>query len=398
MSAADPRRVPGPVHEGGYAIGQEHSSVRIAAAILAAGRGDRFGGEKTSLSLAGKPVWRWSFETYRDHPSIDDVFVVSAVDRIEALADEFTNVRFVAGGTTRQLSAKAALDASGDADILLLHDAARPFVAASVIGAVIDAVLESGAAAAGCPVTDTIKQITSEGIVTLPRSQLVAMQTPQGARTDLLRQAHAAGIADMTDDMALLEAIGIHPSIVTGPASNFKITTADDYLRARTVAGGETRTGIGYDVHPFSDDPARTLWLGGVDFPGHRALEGHSDADALLHAAVDALLGAAALADIGQHFPNTDPRWKGEPSLSFVRFAGALLVERGWRIVNLDLTCVAESPKIMKRAADIRAVISEALGISPDRISVKATTNERMGFVGRGEGIAALAVATISNL
>ena len=217
------------------------------------------------------------------------------------------------------------------------------------------------------------------------------MQTPQAAHTDLLRRAHEAATTDVTDDMALLEAIGVHPTLVHGDPQNMKITTPADLLRLPS----ETRTGMGYDVHSFSTDPSRVLMLGGVAFPDHPALEGHSDADALLHAAVDALLGAAAMGDIGVHFPPSDEQWRGRASLHFLGHAAALLREGGWSVVNVDMTVIAESPKVMKRSAEVRETVASALGIEMDRVSLKATTNERMGFVGRGEGIAALAIATI---
>jgi 2-C-methyl-D-erythritol 4-phosphate cytidylyltransferase/2-C-methyl-D-erythritol 2,4-cyclodiphosphate synthase len=368
--------------------------VKVVAAILAAGRGERFGCDKTGISLGGKPVWRWSYDTYRSHPLVTDVVVVTAPERLPA----FSEVWAVAGGATRQESSRAALDAAGDADVLLVHDAARPFISPHLITQVVEAIAEAGAAAAGLPVTDTIKQVRDGHVQTLPRHELFAMQTPQGATTEILRRAHAAASLGMTDEMALVEAIGVHPRIVPGESNNFKITGPEDLARARALLPAETRSGIGYDVHPFSQDPSRTLWLGGVAFPDHPALDGHSDADVLLHAVTDALMGAAGLGDIGQHFPNTDPRWKGEPSLTFLRHAGELLRDAGWRIVNVDSTCIAESPKIMKRADEIREAIAAALQIEEkDRVSVKATTNERMGFVGRGEGIAAFATATISR-
>jgi len=341
--------------------------------------------------LGGRPVWRWSFDTYSHHDGVHEVFVVTAPERVAA----FSGIKVIAGGATRQASSKLALEAAGDADILLLHDAARPFVTTEMISDVIEAVLQAGAAAVGSPVTDTIKQIVDGQVVTIPRDSLVAMQTPQGATTSILKAAHEAATEDLTDEMALVEAIGVHPRIVPGDPNNFKITSPQDLDRARTFAGQEYRTGLGYDVHAFCDDPARTLWLGGIEFPGHRPLLGHSDADVLLHAATDALLGAAALGDIGQHFPNNDPRWRGEPSLTFLRHAASLLAEGGWQIVNLDMTMIAESPKVMPHAVEIREKVSAALGIAPDRVSIKATTNEKLGTIGRGEGIAAFATATI---
>jgi 2-C-methyl-D-erythritol 4-phosphate cytidylyltransferase/2-C-methyl-D-erythritol 2,4-cyclodiphosphate synthase len=372
----------------------------VAAAILAAGQGTRFGGDKTGLVLRGRPVWRWSVDTYLDHPDVDQVLLVTAPERVETLrAAVPESVTVLAGGSTRQASSRAALAAAEGAEVILVHDAARPFVSLSLIGKVAAEARAHGAAAAGLPVTDTIKQVEDGRVTTLPRHRLFAMQTPQGARTELLREAHAHATEDLTDEMALLEAIGVHPRIVPGEPTNFKITTPEDLLRAQSLLGvGETRTGLGYDIHPFSDDPSRELWLGGVHFPDHPALDGHSDADVLLHAVTDALLGAAAMGDIGQHFPNTDPRWKGAPSLHFLRHAVSLLVAEGWQVVHLDMTCIAETPKIMRRADDIRQAVAEAAGVEASRVSVKATTNERLGSIGRSEGIAAFATATIRRL
>lgn len=361
----------------------------VVAAILCAGRGIRFGGDKLAISIGGKPVWRRSYDAYATHPLIDRVILVGREDSFGELSAVGETIL---GGASRQASALAALQAAGDAEYLILHDGARPFVSEELITRVVEAVKHDGAAAAALPVTDTIKEVREGVVSTLDRSRLWAMQTPQAARVDLLHRAHAAAVSDATDDMALLEAIGVSPTLVPGDPQNIKITTPADVAR---LNGAETRTGMGYDVHSFSTDPSRVLMLGGVPFPGHAALDGHSDADALLHAATDALLGAASLGDIGVHFPPTDERWRGEPSLTFIRHAALLLKQAGWAVVNLDMTVVAESPKVMKRAEEIRAVVGEALGVDSERVSLKATTNERMGFVGRGEGIAALAVATI---
>jgi 2-C-methyl-D-erythritol 4-phosphate cytidylyltransferase / 2-C-methyl-D-erythritol 2,4-cyclodiphosphate synthase len=375
--------------------------VKIVAAILAAGKGERFGGEKTTATLGGKPVWKWSYDVFSTHPDIDLIVIVTAKQRLEIMRREAPDAVVVEGGDTRQSSSRAALDAIAQSheatDVLLIHDAARPFVTHRIISDVIEGIRANGAAAAAIPVTDTIKSVSEEGVRTLRRDELVSMQTPQGATIALLEAAHASAFSVSTDEMALLEAIGVHPFIVAGDSRNFKITNPDDLGRAKAIIGSETRTGIGYDVHPFSSDPERTLWLGGVPFPDHPALEGHSDADALLHALTDAILGALGLGDIGQHFPNTDPEWKGKSSLHFLTHAAKLVATEGWRIVNVDMTCVAESPKIMKRAMEIRETISQALSVSIGRVSLKATTNERLGFIGRGEGIAAMAIATVTN-
>jgi 2-C-methyl-D-erythritol 4-phosphate cytidylyltransferase/2-C-methyl-D-erythritol 2,4-cyclodiphosphate synthase len=224
------------------------------------------------------------------------------------------------------------------------------------------------------------------------------MQTPQGGLRDVLAQAHLQASEEHTDELALVDAAGLPYEIVPGDPENFKITTPDDLKRAEAMLGPiETRTGLGYDIHAFSRDAGRRLMLGGVFFEEELALEGHSDADVILHAAVDALLGAAALGDIGQHFSNTDPQWKGEPSVTFLKHAGALLHAGGWRIVNLDVAVMAERPKIMPRALEMRQAIGAALDMDVDRVSIKATTNEGLGAIGRGEGIAAYATATIAR-
>ncbi len=360
----------------------------VAAAILCAGSGTRFGGDKLGLSVLGKPIWRWSYDAYASHPSIDRVLLVGNPSNVEELS---LFGEAVLGGATRTDSARAALEAAGEASLLVLHDGARPFVTANLISRVVEAAERDGAAAAAIRVTDTIKASHEGRLTTLDRSRLWAMQTPQAVRTSLLRRAYQGAPGEATDDVALLEAIGVYATLVEGDPQNMKITTPDDLLRLPS----ETRTGMGYDVHSFSEDPSRVLMLGGVAFPDHRALEGHSDADALLHAATDALLGAAALGDIGVHFPPSEERWRGMASLHFLGHAATLLREEGWAVVNLDMTVIAESPKVMKRSQDVRETVAGALGIEASRVSLKATTNERMGFVGRGEGIAALAIATI---
>lgn len=365
--------------------------MRVAAAILASGSGSRFGGDKVLERLGDRPLWRWSYDAFAAHPEVHDVLVVRTAPGIEG-------VRVVPGGETRQGSARAAFAALPDADLILFHDAARPFVSAPVIEAVIAAAAEAGAAAPALPVTDTVREVGAAGLRLLDRSRLKAMQTPQGVRREVLARAYASNPAEFTDDLALAEATGVMPVLVEGDVRLFKVTTADDLARARAMIGPlETRTGLGYDVHRFSEDPARTLMLGGVAFPAHPALEGHSDADVLLHAAVDALLGAAAMGDIGQHFPPSDPRWKGEPSLTFLNHARQLLSEQGWRIVHLDIAMIGETPKVMPRATEIRACIAEALGVTIDRVSLKATTNEGLGAIGRKEGLAAFATATIAR-
>lgn len=371
--------------------------MRVVAVVLAAGKGDRFGQDKTQVLLAGKPLWRWSYEAFSRHPEIDGVGLVGSQENLGSLSAGAPEAAFVVlGGETRTESSRCALDALPDtAEIVLLHDAARPFVTDDVISQVIVGAARAGAAAPGTRPTDTIKLRTNGRLATLDRNSLVAVQTPQALRIDALRKGHAA-LSEATDDLALAEAAGFEPEIVPGDPRNLKITTPDDLRRAaERLLGTEARTGMGYDIHALSNDPNRGLMLGGISFEGHAGLEGHSDADVLLHAIVDALLGAAGLGDIGSHFPNTDPRWKDAPSITFLNHARSLLEEQGFGIVNVDATLIAESPKIGGRSQEMKALIGEALGIEATRIGIKATTNERLGAIGRGEGMAAMAIASI---
>jgi 2-C-methyl-D-erythritol 4-phosphate cytidylyltransferase/2-C-methyl-D-erythritol 2,4-cyclodiphosphate synthase len=302
----------------------------------------------------------------------------------------------VEGGANRQESSRIGTEAA-DADIVLIHDAARPFLSAEVIGGVIEGVYRTGAAAAAVPVSDTLRETTEGGYRLVDRERAWAMQTPQGGRRELLLEAHSLATAVHTDEMAILEAAGFPVEIVQGSSDNFKVTTAADMSRAQAMIGGvETRTGLGYDIHAFSSDPSRPLFLGGVLFEG-TGLEGHSDADVLIHAVVDALLGAACLGDIGQHFPNTDAQWGGAPSSIFLESAAALVRREGWRIVHVDVAVIAQLPKIMPRAEEIRTVLAGILGVGVDRVSLKATTNEGLDALGRGEGVAAYATATLAR-
>ena len=371
----------------------------VVAAILAAGRGERFGGDKLSWILRGRPVWQWSYDSLRNHPLIDAVgFVSNAEGAAQLSCEAMTPAFIVEGGATRLESSRAALDAMpAGTEVVVIHDAARPFVSDRVIEDVVRAASRSGAAAPALPIVDTVRRRQDDRYEIVERTGLFAMQTPQAIRIDLLRQGFERAGSGLSDDIALVEALGIVPELVDGDQDNIKITTPTDAERARRIAGmRETRTGIGYDVHQFSTDKSRKLVLGGIEFEG-AGLDGHSDADALLHAIVDALLGAAALGDIGTHFPPGEPEWKDRDSREFLRRTQDLLAASGWRILNVDATVIAESPKIMIRAAEIRHAISQDLRIPVDRVSIKATTNERLGFIGRGEGIAAMAIATIAG-
>jgi len=375
--------------------------MRVYAAVLAAGSGSRFGGDKVMANLRGRPVWLWSYEALSGHPEVAGVGVIGSEAVIESARSLAPNALFVEpGGATRPESCLAAINAlPADADLVLIHDAARPIVDPGVVSRVIAAAARSGAAAPGIAVTDTIKRVTESGVETIDRAELRAMQTPQAAKVSLLKKAfETEGAMQATDEMKLMEALGMTPEIVEGSVRGVKITLPEDLSAVSSWLGPiEKRTGIGYDVHAFSQDPNRPMWLGGVEFDDRPGLEGHSDADALIHAVVDALLGAAALGDIGVHFPPADPQWKDAPSVTFLKHAAYLLNKEGWSVRNVDATVIAERPKIMARAKIIRETLAQALGIDPSRVSVKATTNEKLGAIGRGEGVAAFATATIAQ-
>lgn len=370
----------------------------VAALIVAAGRSERFGKDKLDLNLGGKPLWRWSVDAFLAHPEVDAVFLVGP----ESRQHEGLRGR-VEGGASRQESVGLGLDILVRSDveddaIVLVHDAARPLIDADTISRVIEGARRIGAAGAALPVVDTIRDARTHDLV--DRSSLRAMQTPQACRLNDLRQAHRDGPEGQTDDLALLDAIKIGYELVSGDRRNFKVTTEEDYRMAQAMVESprqsEIRTGLGYDVHAFSTDSTRPLFLGGVEFPGP-GLEGHSDADALLHAVVDALLGAASLGDIGVHFPPSDPQWKDRESRHFLTEAKRMIAAEGWSVVNVDATVLAEHPKIMGRREEICGSIASALGIERNRVSIKATTHERLGAIGRGEGIAAMAIATLSR-
>ena len=310
----------------------------------------------------------------------------------------------VAGGATRQDSCRAGLEAlAGDPpDIVLIHDAARPFASPALIARAIAAALEHGAAIPGVPVTDTVKQVDGAGMVlaTPPRAALRAVQTPQAYAFALILDAHrraqAQGVLEMTDDAALAAWAGHKVHVFAGEAGNMKITHVEDLAAgvARELASRpDIRTGQGFDVHAFG--PGDHVWLGGVRIAHSHALVGHSDADVLLHALTDAILGALADGDIGAHFPPSDPRWKGAASHVFLRDAMERVAARGGMVAHLDATLVCELPRIGPHRDAIRMSVASMTGLPLDRVAVKATTSERLGFAGRGEGIAAMAMATV---
>ncbi|AHB48804.1 2-C-methyl-D-erythritol 2,4-cyclodiphosphate synthase [Hyphomicrobium nitrativorans NL23] len=389
--------------------------VTAAALIVAAGRGSRASGSglppKQYAPLAGRPVLTHAIAAFHAVPEIQRIAVVIHPDDAELYADcvRLAPDRLLApviGGATRQESVRLGLEAlSADApDLVLIHDAARPLVSPDTIQGVLDALRNHEGALAAQPVADTLKRAHGDGTVsdTLSRNGLWQAQTPQGFRFALIRAAHARAAADgrddFTDDAALAEWAGLGVALVASPRRNFKITTQEDLAMAENLLRSneprlETRTGTGFDVHAFCEGDH--VWVGGVRIAHDKGLSAHSDGDAPLHALTDALLGAIGEGDIGQHFPPSDPRWKGAASHIFLADAAQRVATRGGRIVNVDLTILCETPRIGPHRDAIRGRVAEILGLDVARVSVKATTTERLGFTGRGEGLAAMAAATV---
>lgn len=386
---------------------------RIGVVIVAAGRGERAGqsadGPKQYRRIGGVPVIRRTLEAFLAHPAIAEVAVAIHADdgalfagAAGALAGRVTAVP---GGATRQASTRLALLALRDKglDAVLIHDGVRPFADAALIDRVIAGLAPGGGSLPALAVSDTLKRAGRDRVVagTVPRDGLFAAQTPQGFSFDAIlaahERAHEAGRDDFTDDAAIAEWAGIAVRIVEGSPDNVKLTWARDIdmANARLSAGllPDVRTGNGYDVHSFEDGDHVTLC--GVAIPHSHKLSGHSDADVALHALTDALLATCGAGDIGTHFPPSDPRWKGAASRIFVEEAVRIVRGKGGRIANADITLIAEAPKIGPHRAAMTAALSSMLGVSADRVSVKATTNERLGFVGREEGIAAIATASV---
>ena len=395
---------------------------KIAAVLVAGGVGGRAlsadgaGTAKQYRPVGGRPLIRWALDPFLSHPRITTVQPVVHRDHIEtfaAIAPASGKLRpAVVGGASRQASTLAGLDALADEapDIVLIHDAARPFVRHAMIDAVI-AAIESGmdGAAPGHAVSDTLRRVGDIAAGTralgdpVARDGLLALQTPQGFRFDKILAAHRAaadGVDMATDDTTLASAYGLDVVAVPGSADNFKVTFPEDFDRMDTVLAAsrhhetyETRVGQGFDVHRLG--PGTEITLCGVILPHDHALIGHSDADVGLHALTDAIFGALADGDIGAHFPPSDPKWRGAASDQFLAFARDRVVERGGAIIHADVTLICERPKIGPHRDAMRARIGEILGIEAGRVGVKATTSERLGFPGRGEGIACQAVATI---
>ncbi|QXM24935.1 bifunctional 2-C-methyl-D-erythritol 4-phosphate cytidylyltransferase/2-C-methyl-D-erythritol 2,4-cyclodiphosphate synthase [Elioraea tepida] len=376
--------------------------MRTVALILASGRGERLGAPmpKQFLELAGAPVLRHAALAFLRHPGVASVRVVGPAEPCAAALAGLGVPPAIPGGASRQESARAGLEAlaSDPPDAVLIHDAARPLVPASVIDAVLAALAEGAEAVIpALPVTDTLKRERS-GLVagTVPREGLVRVQTPQGFRFPAILAAHrAAAGGSLTDDAAVAEASGIPVRLVPGAEENLKVTFPGDLARAAALIGAALvpRTGTGFDVHRLV--PGRPLVLCGVAIPSPVGLAGHSDADVGIHALCDALYGALAEGDIGTHFPPSEARWKDADSAVFLRHAAGRVAARGGRIAHVDVTLICERPRIGPYAAAMRERLAVLLDVSVSAVSVKATTTERLGFTGRGEGIAAQAAATV---
>lgn len=377
------------------------------ALIVGAGRGHRFGGDlpKQYSLLGGKNVLARTIEAFTSHSGVDGVRVVihpddrQLYDKAVSTCPSEKLLPPVNGGATRQDSVRLGLESIGEniPFLVLIHDAARPFVTAEIIDRVIAALDDAPGAIAALPVVDTLKSSDGERIgTTVDRTGLWRAQTPQGFRYSDILSCHrkCANRNDLTDDAAVAETAGLSVQLVTGHEDNVKITTMDDLQQAeRKLTGMEHRTGLGVDVHRFC--PGDEITLCGVDIPHTFALDGHSDADVALHALTDALLGALGEGDIGTHFPPSDPQWKGVASSVFLEKARDLVRASGGTITNVDITVICEEPKIGPHRSAMVTAVAQMLKIEEKRVSVKATTTERLGFTGRGEGIAAEAIATL---
>lgn len=385
-----------------------------AVVIVAAGRGERAGqkdGPKQYRRIGASAVLSHTVEAFRRHPAVGTIAVAIHPDDEmlfrEAVPHRDEQLIVVNGGPTRQESTLLALRALADGkpETVLIHDGVRPFVDQNLIDTIIEALRENEGVLPALPVSDTVKRANEAGRVeaTIPRAGLYTAQTPQGfsfaAILDAHEKASAEGRHDFTDDAAIAEWAGIPVRIVPGSSDNVKltyakdITMADERLRAEATRFPDVRTGNGYDVHCFA--PGDHVTLCGVDIVHDRRLLGHSDADVGLHALTDALLATCGAGDIGTHFPPSDPQWKGAASRLFVEHAAQLVRLHGGRIANADVTLICEAPKIGPRRDAMVAAMAQMLGLAPRRVSVKATTNEKLGFIGREEGIAAIATATV---
>ena len=383
-----------------------YNEMKTAVIIAAAGMGRRLGGPipKQFMDIGGQPVIAKTLKVFEAMDEIDHIFIVTNEDYMEHcenITKEYGITKLsaiVCGGAERQDSVYNALKAvsgfdggRGDRGIeyVLIHDGARPFVTPDVVLNVLEGIVQSGAAVACVPMKDSLRRASAAGSCAVDRSEYFAVQTPQGFRTSALLHAYEKAYEEGyygTDDASLAERAGLDVAIVKGDYANIKITTREDLPM-------EYRVGTGFDVHKFEE--GRKLILGGVDIPYEKGLAGHSDADVLVHALLDALLGAAAMGDIGRHFPDTDQKYKGISSLKLLEHVGSLLSDEGYSIGNVDVTVIAQAPKIAPHIEAMRDNIAETLKLEKSRINIKGTTTEKLGFTGRKEGIAAEAVCAL---
>jgi 2-C-methyl-D-erythritol 4-phosphate cytidylyltransferase/2-C-methyl-D-erythritol 2,4-cyclodiphosphate synthase len=373
--------------------------MHVAALLVAGGAGARFGTAtpKQFALIAGKPVIRYAAEALASHahalqPVGDPALIAQALTGLPHLS-------VVPGGATRQASVRAGLEAlsAHQPQVVLVHDAARPFIPGGTISSLLSSLREADGAIPAAPVADTLKRVEAGCIAgTVPRAGLYRAQTPQAFRFDTLLALHRAAHGDgATDDAALLEAAGYRVAVVPGSDDNIKLTYPEDLVRLERLLSARLlpRVGLGHDVHAF--EAGRPLWLCGVRVAHDRGLAGHSDADVGIHAICDAIYGALAEGDIGRHFPPSDPAWKDADSATFLVHAAQRIAARGGTLAHIDVTLICERPKIAPHAPAMVAQLARLLGVDPSVVSVKATTTERLGFTGRGEGIAAQAVATV---
>jgi 2-C-methyl-D-erythritol 4-phosphate cytidylyltransferase/2-C-methyl-D-erythritol 2,4-cyclodiphosphate synthase len=386
----------------------ESGLVHISAIIAAGGRGTRFGaaGPKQLLTLSGEPILKRSVDAFLSCDIVSDITVALpgelAASPPAYLRRAGDRLRIVAGGARRQDSvARAFASVREVADIVVVHDAARPLVSCDLIRRTVAAAAETGAATAALPATDTVKRRGTGRLIaaTLPRDEIYLAQTPQAFRVDILGAALALGV-DATDEAMLAERAGYPVQLVDGDRRNLKITTAEDLTLAEqllgTVAAPMLRIGNGYDLHRLV--AGRPLILGGVTIPFDKGLQGHSDADVICHAVTDAILGAANAGDIGRHFPDTDPQWKGANSIELLRAAAAIVRGAGFAVANVDVVVIAQRPKLSPYAEAIKEQVAGALGCAPSQVSVKGKTNEGVDSTGAGESIAAHAVALLNGV
>ena len=381
--------------------------LHVSAIIVAGGRGARFGGErlKQFVALAGRPILQHSVDAFVRSRCIDDIVVALPGELVASppayLANPAKRIEVVEGGARRQDSvANAFARVDGRADVVVIHDAARPLVSDTLIHRTVDAAIEGGAAIAAMRASDTVKRATPSGTIaeTLRRDEIYLAQTPQAFRVDVLRDA-LSRTDDATDEAMLAERAGHEVRLVESDATNLKVTTQDDLAMAERLLSSAVpvmRVGTGYDLHRLV--AGRPLVLGGVTIPFEKGLEAHSDGDVVCHAVTDAILGAASAGDIGQHFPDTDAAWKDANSVDLLRRAADAMRDAGFAVVNVDVVVIAQRPKLLPHVRAMREHVAHALGCDVSRVSVKGKTNEGVDAVGAGEAIAVHAVALLQGM